>query len=119
MRQLALSALFFFILSGLLFAAETDRIAHIDVVGNERIDKGVVTNAIKTKEGDVYDPARVGEDLKNIYKTGYFSDVMVDVKDTDKGKTVTFVVVERPSVTVIYISGNKKVKTETYATSSR
>jgi outer membrane protein insertion porin family len=112
MKQLAFSLLFWCILSSLLFAAETDRIVRIDVVGNERIDKGVVTNAIKTKEGDVYDPARVGEDLKSIYKTGYFSDVMVDVKDTDRGKTVTFVVVERPSVGVIYIVGNKKVKTE-------
>ncbi len=67
---------------------------------------------IKIQSGDVYDPAKIGEDLKSIYKTGYFSDVMVDVKDTDKGKTVTFVVVERPSVNAIYIVGNKKIKTE-------
>jgi outer membrane protein insertion porin family len=112
MKSLALSFLFCCIFSSLLFAAETDRIARVDVVGNERIDKGVVTNAIRTKVGDVYDPARIGEDLKSIYKTGYFSDVMVDAKDTDKGKSVTFVVVERPSVSAIYIVGNKKVKTE-------
>ena len=49
---------------------------------------------MKTKEGDTYDPAEIGEDLKSIYKTGYFSDVMVDTKDTDKGKAITFIVVE-------------------------
>ncbi len=36
---------------------------------------------------------------------------MVDVKDTDKGKVITFVVVERPPVSAIYIAGNKKLKT--------
>ena len=35
---------------------------------------------------------------------------MIDVKDTDKGKVVTFIVVERPPVSAIYIAGNKKVK---------
>src|SRR5208337_4474541 len=112
MRHLLFSVLFCTVFTTLLFAQENGRIAKIDVVGTERIDKGVVTNAIKSREGDVYDPAKIGEDLKSIYKTGYFSDVMVDVKDTDKGKAVTFVVVERPPVNAIYITGNKKVKTE-------
>lgn len=112
MKYLAIFFLFLCVFCSSAFAAEADRIARVDVMGNERIDKGVVTNAIKSKEGDVYDPLKIGEDLKSIYKTGYFSDVMVDVKDTDKGKAVTFVVVERPSVSSIYITGNKKVKTE-------
>ena len=112
MKYLAISLIFCAVFSSVLLAAETDRIARVDVVGNERIDKGVVLNAVKTKVGDVYDPVKIGEDLKGIYKTGYFGDVMVDVKDIDKGKAVTFVVVERPSVSAVYIVGNKKVKTE-------
>jgi outer membrane protein insertion porin family len=112
MKYSTIVLLFFCLFTSLAFAAETDKVVRIDVVGNERIDKGVVTNAIRTKQGDVYDSSKVGEDLKSIYKTGYFSDVMVDVKDTDEGKAVTFVVVERPSVSTILIAGNKKVKTE-------
>lgn len=111
MRILALLSVFFCISCSLLYAAETDRVAKVDAIGNERIDKGVIINAAKTKEGDLYDPAKVGEDLKKIYKTGFFSDVMVDVKDTDKGKVITFVVVERPPISAIYIAGNKKLKT--------
>jgi outer membrane protein insertion porin family len=93
------------------WAAGPDRIAKIDVTGNERIEKGLVMNAVKTKEGDPYDSDKLREDMKNIYKTGFFSDVQVDVKDTDKGKAITFVVIERPPIKAIYISGNKKVKT--------
>jgi outer membrane protein insertion porin family len=100
------------LLSTSLFAADNPRIARIEVVGNERIDRGVITNVLKTKEGDLYDAAKTAEDLKGIYKTGFFSDVMVDTKDTDKGRIVTFVVVERPLVGSIYVSGNKKIKTE-------
>jgi outer membrane protein insertion porin family len=111
MRVLALFLAFCCIYSGLSLAAENEKVAKVEVIGNERIDRGVVFNAVKTKEGEVYDAAKVGEDLKNIYKTGFFSDVMADVKDTEKGKVVTFVVIERPPISAIYIAGNKKVKT--------
>jgi outer membrane protein insertion porin family len=112
MKTIALIAAALCLCATLLYAAETDRVARIDVIGNERIDKGVVTNAVKTKEGDPYDPAKISDDLKNIFKTGFFSDVVVDTKDSDKGKIVTFIVVERPPVNSVQITGNKKVKTE-------
>lgn len=111
MRKLVFCLVFWSLFAGLVFAAENDRVSKVDVIGNERLDKGVVLNAAKTKEGDVYDPAKVGEDIKSIYKTGFFSDVMVDVKDAAKGKVVTFVVVERPPISAMYIAGNKKIKT--------
>ena len=111
MRKLVFLLIFCCFSCSLLYAAENNRVAKVEAIGNERIDRGVVFNAAKTKEGDLYDPAKIGEDLKNIYKTGFFSDVMVDVKDTDKGKVVTFIVVERPPVSAIYIAGNKKLKT--------
>jgi outer membrane protein insertion porin family len=92
------------------FAAD-EVIAKVEVIGNDRTDKGVVFNAVKTKAGDVYDAAKIGEDLKLIYKTGFYSDVMVDLKDSQEGKVVTFVVVERPPVSAVFIFGNKKLKT--------
>jgi outer membrane protein insertion porin family len=111
MGKLVLSLVFLSFFARLVFAAGNDRVAKVEVIGNERLDKGVVLNAAKTRAGDVYDPARVGEDIKSIYRTGFFSDVMVDLKDTEKGKVVTFVVVERPPIAAMYIAGNKKVKT--------
>ena len=86
MRILLFFLVFCCISSSLLLAAENEKVAKVEVIGNERIDRGVVLNAVKTKEGEVYDAAKAGEHLKNIYKTGFFSDVMVDVKDTDRGK---------------------------------
>jgi outer membrane protein insertion porin family len=95
----------------LLCAAGPDQLVKIDVTGNERIEKGFITNNIKSKEGDAYDLEKLRDDMKNIYKTGFFSDVQIDVKDTERGKVVTFVVIERPPVKAIYVTGNKKIKT--------
>jgi outer membrane protein insertion porin family len=94
-----------------LIANGSETILKIEVTGNERIDTGFIVNAIKTKENTPYDLDKIREDMKNIYKTGFFSDIQIDVKDTDKGKIVTFVVVERPPIKAIYLSGNKKIKT--------
>jgi outer membrane protein insertion porin family len=101
-----------FLLAGYSLGRGQETILKIDVTGNERIDRGVVANAIKTKEKEAYDPEKIREDIKTIYKTGFFSDVQVDVKDSPEGKTVTFVVVERPPVSAVAITGNKQIKTE-------
>jgi outer membrane protein insertion porin family len=94
-----------------VWANDTDKIIKIDVTGNERIDKGFITNNIKIKENDPFDLDKIREDMKNIYKTGFFSDVQIDVKETDKGKIITFVVIERAPIKAIYVSGNKKINT--------
>jgi len=102
----------FVILTGYALGQENNVIVKVDITGNDKIERGVIMSAIKTKEKEVYDSQKVSEDIKNIYKTGFFSDVQVDVRDTPEGKVITFVVVERPPVSQILVSGNKKVKTE-------
>ncbi len=96
----------------LIQAQEAEKVAKIEITGNERVDTAVISNNIKTREGDAYSLDKLREDMKNIYKTGFFSDVQIDVKDTDKGKAVTFVVIERPPVKNILMTGNKKIKTD-------
>ena len=106
-----LLSLWILALSTPLFAADAERIAKIEVTGNERIDTAFIMNNIKTKEREAYNLDKLREDMKNIYKTGFFSDVQINVQDTDAGKAVTFVVIERPPIKSIYLSGNKKIKT--------
>ncbi|MDW8002039.1 MAG: outer membrane protein assembly factor BamA [Deltaproteobacteria bacterium] len=112
-RRKIFTFLFLFLFfANFAYPSEKDRILRIEIIGNERVDKGVILNAIKSKENDIYDPERLREDLKSIYKTGFFSDVQIDLKETERGKIVTFVVIERPVVKAIYILGNKRVKTD-------
>ena len=109
--KIILTIVFFIALPFSLMASDAETILKIEITGNEKIDTGFIMNVIKTKENTPYNLDKIREEMKNIYKTGFFSDVQIDVKDTDKGKIITFVVVERPPIKTIYISGNKKIKT--------
>ncbi len=73
--------------------------------GNQRIDSGAILRKIQTKTGDLYSPAGLREDLKAIYKMGYFDDVQIDVQDSEDGKKVIFKVVEKPAISSITYSG--------------
>jgi outer membrane protein insertion porin family len=86
-------------------------IAGVQVLGNDTIESSAILSQITTKVGDVASRPLLRDDMKSIYGMGYFTDVQVDVKETEEGLLVTFVVVEKPSIGQILISGNKKIET--------
>ncbi len=109
-RQIwAVLFIFLFIGTGM---GEEEVIYKITFIGNVKVEEGVVRGAIKSREGGPFSTDQVREDLRSIFGLGYFSDVQVDIKSTPKGKEVIFIVVEKPSIKEIIITGNQKVKTE-------
>ncbi len=88
------------------------RISSIAPEGNSRIDSGAILRKIKTKAGDAYDPAALRQDLKSIYKMGYFNDVQIDVQDTANGKKIIFRVVEKPVIQSVIFEGIDELKEE-------
>jgi outer membrane protein insertion porin family len=87
-----------------------ERIARIQVKGNRRIEKDAILGTMQTREGEILFPARLREDLKAIYKMGYFTDVKFDVSDTPEGRILTVLVEEKPAIKEIFIKGNRKIK---------
>ncbi len=87
-----------------------ERIVRIMVKGNRRIEKDAILGAMQTREGEIISPARLREDLKAVYKMGYFTDVKLDVSDTPEGRVLTLLVQEKPAVKEIIVKGNKKIK---------
>ncbi|MBW1838796.1 MAG: outer membrane protein assembly factor BamA [Deltaproteobacteria bacterium] len=92
---------------------EKELMASLSIKGNRYIESDAIKLALKSKEGDLYSPATLQEDLKRVYEMGYFSDVQIYSGDSPEGKKVTFMVVERPVVNQIKIQGNKRIKTPT------
>lgn len=88
-----------------------ERIARIQVLGNEKIESPAILDQIKSKVGEPLSASTLREDIKRIYAMGYFTDVQVDVKETAEGDLITFMVVEKPSIGRIVITGNKEVET--------
>ncbi len=78
------------------------------VKGNKVLGSDVVLMRLKTIKGSVFNLETIDEDLKRLYKTGYFDDISVDVQDTSDGKIVTFIVKEKPIIGTIIIKGAKK-----------
>ena len=89
---------------------EEDMIDKITILGNVKVEEGVIRGAMKSRERGPFSTEQVREDLRSIFGLGYFSDIQVDIKSTPKGKEVIFIVVEKPSIKEIRITGNQKVK---------
>ena len=87
-----------------------ERVAHIVVKGNRRIEKDAILGVMQTREGETLTPAHLREDLKAIYKMGYFTDVRMDVSETPEGRVLTVLVKEKPSIREIMVEGNNKLK---------
>jgi outer membrane protein insertion porin family len=92
--------------------AQEGVIKEIVVFGNERVDEEVILKEIGSKAGETFSQERVREDIKAIYRLGYFRDVQVDVSETAGEIILTFAVIEKPFVVNIIISGNVKLDQE-------
>jgi outer membrane protein insertion porin family len=85
-------------------------IAEVQIRGNERIEPDAIKLHIRSKKSEVLRPEQVAEDIKAVYKMGFFESVNAEVSDTPAGKVLVFVVVENPTIQEVHISGNKKIK---------
>lgn len=90
-----------------------ERLHHIEVKGNRRIEADAIMSQMQTREGELVSPLRLRDDLKAIYQMGYFTDVKFDVSDTPEGRVLTVIVAEKPAIREITVRGNTKVKDKT------
>ena len=84
----------------------SDRIAEVDVEGNNVLDKEVVLLKIKSRAGQMYNPKTVNQDLKRLFELGYFDDVQIRLDDSPAGKRLVFVVKEKPRIQAIGVTGS-------------
>jgi outer membrane protein insertion porin family len=87
-------------------------IKKIEFKGNHRISGNTINAAIKTNEGDLYDPQAISQDVDAIWLLGFFDNIEVEVESYEDGIKIIFLVVERPVVKNINFTGNTKVKTK-------
>jgi outer membrane protein insertion porin family len=109
MRYTGSVLLAFSLLIGICAGAE-ENIYKIVVLGNVKVEEGVIQGAIKSREGGPFSVEKIREDLRSIFNLGFFADVQVDIKSTPQGKEVIFIVAEKPSIKEILVKGNDKVK---------
>ncbi|MBW2637733.1 MAG: outer membrane protein assembly factor BamA, partial [Deltaproteobacteria bacterium] len=96
----------------LLTVLAEERIADIVFTGNQRIEDSALYNILSSTKGTLFDKKNFSEDIKAIYRMGYFRDVKATIADTPEGKVLTFVLEEMPRITDIEIKGDDDIDSE-------
>lgn len=88
-------------------------IKEIHINGNNLVNTDQILNKLNIKAGSTFDRDAVQEDLKNIYKMGYFTEKIKAVpKQSDKGITLYIQVEENVPVTGFNLAGNTVLSNE-------
>jgi outer membrane protein insertion porin family len=85
------------------------RISRIEFKGNRKIGAVAIEQKIKSERGGLFFEETLAEDIRAIYKMGYFEDVQADVEDSPEGKVIVFLLQEKALISDIVIKGNKAV----------
>jgi outer membrane protein insertion porin family len=87
-------------------------VERLDIVGNRRVETDTIRALISSQPGDPYDVEAVRDDVRSLSNTGFFDDVRSEVEDTPdrpNGKTVIFIISEKPIVGSIDYKGIKSI----------
>lgn len=88
--------------------AQAEVIEKMQVKGNQRLEAETIYSYLPFAVGDDVDTNAVNKAIKELYKTGFFNDVKIDLK----GSSVVIDVDERPAISSITFEGNDKVDTD-------
>ena len=110
-----LSALLLALLFGLIFSAPAQIAAvkvvmvEINPVGPPAASEALIRANIRVRTGDVYLPAAVDDDVRNLYATGFFYNIrIVATPKPDDTMDLTYVLQGKPRLTSLKFEGNKK-----------
>ncbi len=95
-----------------LHAQQRPLIRQIDITGNRKVDEATIRLHLRTRVGDEFSVERTREDVRALYRLGFFDDVQVSAVPFEGGIRLTYAVRERPTIAEVEVRGNEKVKTE-------
>jgi outer membrane protein insertion porin family len=90
----------------LAYAEEFPVINAIEITGLKRIDASAVKAKITQKQGEPISQEKTNDDIKNIFKMGYFDDVRAEIESFEGGVRLIYVVKEKPTIIKIDLQGN-------------
>jgi outer membrane protein insertion porin family len=91
------------------------RIVEIRVEGNRRVEAAAIERALVQKRGETFDPAKTADDLRALWRLGYFSDLQLLVQNLPQGGVAYVVrVEERPTIREVRLQGLKELSKEDF-----
>ena len=83
---------------------------NIEYIGPKTVAKSVILSNMRTSVGSVYSAASVEEDVRNLYATGFFTNLAIKDEPLADGVKVNVVVQPKPLVKEIVITGANQIK---------
>src|SRR5690606_29149048 len=93
-----------------LEAAEGLVIQAVEITGLRRVSPEDVATYLKSKAGAALDPDVLRRDVKELWRSGFFDDIEVDLRRLNDRVMLRFHVKERATVRVVEFDGNKEIK---------
>jgi outer membrane protein insertion porin family len=84
----------------------------IEVAGNRRVTRDDVKSYLREKVGQAFAPEALSKDVRELWNSGFFDDIEVDLDRSDGGVTLRFTVRERPNVAKVEFEGNDEIDTD-------
>ena len=87
-------------------------ITDISIEGNNAVSANTILSRISTKVGSRFMQRTVNDDIKRLYATGFFTDVIAEAEDYKGGIRLIFKVVEKSVVSSMAFEGNRIYRAE-------
>ncbi len=84
-------------------------IVSIDVAGNRRITRDDVRSYLRERPKQAFSPETLSKDVKELWLSGFFDDIQVDLDRSDAGVTLRFDVRERPNIAKVEFDDNDEI----------
>jgi outer membrane protein insertion porin family len=95
-----------------LYAQGQPLVNAIEVKGLKRIEEGAVKAKLSQKLGEPISQEKTSEDIKSIFKLGYFEDVKIEIEAFEGGVKLFYLVREKPAIIRVDLQGNKELQDE-------
>ncbi len=110
MRIPSLILIFFIFTAGIASAEALPSVNKIDIQGLKRIEEGAIKAKVSQKIGEPVSQDKINEDIKAIFKMGYFDDVRVEIEPFEGGVRLIYIVKEKPTIIKVDFQGNKEIE---------
>ena len=88
------------------FAQDAARLKDVRIGGNVRVEEDGIRLHVKSRPGDPFNPTLVEQDVRAIYRMGFFDDVQAELSPDN---VLTYAVKEKPYIREVRIQGLSQV----------
>ena len=73
-------------------------IKKVEIKGNKKISTSTISAQMQSRTGTPFAKSAVQQDIKTLYKIGYFDDIRVEVESFEGGVSLSYTFQEKPTI---------------------